>query len=174
MNFSNRHFFATCRRIPRNFGDLPALLTESPRVGGTGQQMSRLATGILGAIALSLISGAAQFAMGRDLSPVTEGQAQIGEGSSALAPPAAALAVNRGAKGDRAASGSGSPAPTRTVSLKFDGFSDTTFLLRVPAAVGTPTAASPPATRKPMVACEAMVSVLSEVAKQLQPGRCVA
>jgi hypothetical protein len=132
--------------------------------------MSRLTTGISGAIALVLISGAAQFALGRDLgmSPVD----QLSSGS----PAADASAVNRGAKTDRATGPAGSPAVTRTVSLKLSGFSDTTFLLRVPVTSATPTAVSSTAKRvapKPAVACEPMVSVLTEVAKQLEPGRCV-
>ncbi|MGA2994258.1 hypothetical protein [Bradyrhizobium sp.] len=132
--------------------------------------MSRLTTGISGAIALVLISGAAQFALGRDLgmSPVD----QLSSGS----PAADASAVNRGAKTDRATGPAGSPAVTRTVSLKLSGFSDTTFLLRVPVTSATPTAVSATAKRvapKPAVACEPMVSVLTEVAKQLEPGRCV-
>ena len=132
--------------------------------------MSRLTTGISGAIALVLISGAAQFALGRDLgmSPAD----QLSSGS----PAADASAVNRGAKADRATGPAGSPAVTRTVSLKLSGFSDTTFLLRVPVTSAAPTAASSTAKRvapKPAVACEPMVSVLTEVAKQLEPGRCV-
>jgi hypothetical protein len=132
--------------------------------------MSRLTTGISGAIALVLISGAAQFALGRDLgmSPAD----QLSSGS----PAADASAVNRGAKTDRATGPAGSPAVTRTVSLKLSGFSDTTFLLRVPVTSATPTAVSSTAKRvapKPAVACEPMVSVLTEVAKQLEPGRCV-
>ena len=132
--------------------------------------MSRLTTGISGAIALVLISGAAQFALGRDLgmSPAD----QLSSGS----PAADASAVNRGAKADRATGPAGSPAVTRTVSLKLSGFSDTTFLLRVPVTSATPTAVSSTAKRvapKPAVACEPMVSVLTEVAKQLEPGRCV-
>ena len=132
--------------------------------------MSRLTTGISGAIALVLISGAAQFALGRDLgmSPAN----QLSSGS----PTADASAVNRGAKADRATGPAGSPAVTRTVSLKLSGFSNTTFLLRVPVTSATPTAVSSTAKRvapKPAVACEPMVSVLTEVAKQLEPGRCV-
>jgi hypothetical protein len=132
--------------------------------------MSRLTTGISGAIALVLISGAAQFALGRDLgmSPAD----QLSSGS----PAADASAVNRGAKADRATGAAGSPAVTRTVSLKLSGFSDTTFLLRVPVTSATPAAVSSTAKRvapKPAVACEPMVSVLTEVAKQLEPGRCV-
>jgi hypothetical protein len=136
--------------------------------------MSRLTTGISGAVALVLISGAAQFALGRDLgrdlgmSPVDR--------PSFGSPAAGTSAVNRGAKTDRATGPAGSPAVTRTVSLKLSGFSDTTFLLRVPVTSATPTAVSSTAKRvapKPAVACEPMVSVLTEVAKQLEPGRCV-
>jgi hypothetical protein len=129
--------------------------------------MSRLTTGISGAIALVLISGAAQFALGRDL-----GQTSLSPG----APITDAGAVNRGAKADRATGPAGAPALTRTVSLKLNGFSETTFLLRVPVAADSPAASSSAVKRiepKPAVACEPMVSVLTEVAKQLQPGRCV-
>jgi hypothetical protein len=132
--------------------------------------MSRLTTGISGAIALVLISGAAQFALGRDLGMLPVDQLSSGS------PAADASAVNRGAKADRATGPAGSPAVTRTVSLKLSGFSDTTFLLRVPVTSAAPTAASSTAKRvapKPAVACEPMVSVLTEVAKQLEPGRCV-
>ena len=144
--------------------------------------MSRLTTGISGAVALVLISGAAQFASGRDLgrdlmsatgrlSPVDQPSF-----SSSGSPAADAAAVNRGAKTDRTTGPAVSPALTRTVSLKLSSFSDTTFLLRVPVTSATPTAASSTAKRvapKPAVACEPMVSVLTEVAKQLEPGRCV-
>jgi hypothetical protein len=132
--------------------------------------MSRLTTGISGAIALVLISGAAQFALGRDLGMLPVDRLSSGS------PAADASAVNRGAKADRATGPAGSPAVTRTVSLKLSGFSDTTFLLRVPVTSAAPTAASSTAKRvapKPAVACEPMVSVLTEVAKQLEPGRCV-
>ena len=135
--------------------------------------MSRLTTGISGAVALVLISGAAQFALGRDLGRDL-GMSPADQLSGS--PAADASAVNRGAKADRATGPAGSPAVMRTVSLKLSGFSDTTFLLRVPVTSATPTAASSTAKRvapKPAVACEPMVSVLTEVAKQLEPGRCV-
>ena len=135
--------------------------------------MSRLTTGISGAIALVLISGAAQFALGRDLGRDL-GMSPADQLSGS--PAADASAVNRSAKADRATGPAGSPAVMRTVSLKLSGFSDTTFLLRVPVTSATPTAASSTAKRvapKPAVACEPMVSVLTEVAKQLEPGRCV-
>jgi hypothetical protein len=129
-------------------------------------------------IALTVISCAAQYALGRDLSPIAPGQPQIDQSlpPSFTALDAGTVAINRGAKADRAVAPVGSPAQTRTVSLKLDGFSAMTFLLRVPLVDGNPSSAMPSAksdTRKPMMACEPVVSVLTEVVKQLQPGRCV-
>ncbi|SHN70542.1 hypothetical protein [Bradyrhizobium erythrophlei] len=145
--------------------------------------MSRLTTGISGAIALVLISGAAQFAMGRDLSGIPGRLAPLQQSSSSSYAPSGStapdmVAVNRGAKADRAMGPSGSPARLQTISLKLDGVEDTSVLVRMPAAGATPspsTASSPakPATRKPMAACEPVVSALTEVARRLQPGRCV-
>ena len=127
------------------------------------EAMSKLTIGILGAIALSLSFGAAQFALGRDLPE---------------APLTPASAINRAAKGDRIANVTGSPARTQTISLRPDRFSGTSFLVRVPVAredgnPSSPARAKPAAGRKPMVACEPVVSLLTEVARLLQPGRCV-
>ena len=124
-------------------------------------------------IALSVISCAAQFALGRDLMPAARDQTRIVQPPSSPAYPAA---VNRGAKADRAASPAILAAQTRTVSLRLDGFSATTFLLRVPMADSNPLSASPSpksGMRRPMVACDPVVSVLTDVFKRLQPGRCV-
>jgi hypothetical protein len=134
--------------------------------------MSRLTTGITGAIALVLISGAAQFAMGRDLSGIGRLPPQQPSSSSHASD---AVAVNRGAKADRANGPSGSPALLQTISLKLDGVSDTSVLVRMPAAGVVPSASTSagPVPRKPMTACEPVVSVLTEVARRLQPGRCV-
>jgi len=124
--------------------------------------MSKLITGIFGALALSLSFGAAQFALGRDL-PETA--------------PAPAGGINRAAKADRIAGAAGSAAQTRTIALRLDAFSDTSFLVRVPLAKAPESPSVPPkakpAGRRPMVACEPVVSLLTEVAKLLQPGRCV-
>jgi hypothetical protein len=140
--------------------------------------MSRLTTGISGVIALSVISCAARLALGHDFTPAARDHTQIDQrlSSSFTSLAAGARAVNRGAKADRAAGPAGSPAQTRTVSVKHDGFSATTFLLRVPPADGNSSSEAPsakPGTRKPMVACEPVVSILTEVFNQLQPGRCV-
>ncbi len=66
--------------------------------------------------------------------------------------------------------------------MKVESLTDTSILVRVPVAKearNLPPApvATKPGERKPnrkmAVACEPTVSVLTEVAKLLQPGRCV-
>jgi hypothetical protein len=131
--------------------------------------MSQLATGIFGAIAVSLSFGAAQFALGRDL---TTGVQNVSQNSLDVSEPA----INRAAKADRAAIVAGSQVPTRTISLRFDSLSDTSVLIRVRAVRQADDRSSARPVAKPgktTLACEPVVSVLTEVAKQLQPGRCV-
>jgi hypothetical protein len=137
--------------------------------------MPRLTIGIIAAFALSLTLGAAQFASGRDLyEAAPDGLKNL------LTEPltAGGNAVNRGAKSDRVTGVLGSPAQTRTIALRLEGFADTSFLLRVPVANGATNSSSTrfrtnPGERKLTVACEPVVSILTEVAKRLQPGRCV-
>ena len=142
--------------------------------------MSRLLTGISGVLALSLITGVAEFARGRDLSSVSGNPAPVTQALALSSPSLAdvAASVNRGSKADRAASPADSHATTRTISLRLDAFSDTTFLVRIPVAIANPRAVAPapvkPAIGRRMVACEPVVSVLTDVAKQLEPGRCFA
>jgi hypothetical protein len=131
--------------------------------------MQQLATGVLGAVAISLALGAVQLASGRDLSTAQDRL----QSSSPEALAANGMAVNRAAKADRAAGISGSPAQTRTISLKLDGFADTSFLLRLPVASAARDTSSAKSRVRKMVACEPVVSVLTEVARMLQPGRCV-
>jgi hypothetical protein len=147
-------------------------------------QLSRgVSIGALGAIAVALTFGAAQFASGRDLAapdfsadPQDRLQSAFRE---SLQEPAAAgeLGVNRAAKGDRAAGVAGSPLRTRTILLRPEGLPDTSVLVRIPMAQARPGSSAPSMTKSPdrkmAVACEPMVSVLTEVAKRLQPGRCV-
>jgi hypothetical protein len=125
--------------------------------------MSKLTTCILSAIALSLSSGVAELALGRDLPEATDEQSAAG--------------INRAAKADRIIAAAGA-AQTQTISLQLDGFSAISFLVRVPVASGKDNPSSTPSATKPrvgrpMVACEPVVSLLTEVAKLLQPGRCV-
>ena len=128
--------------------------------------MSQLFKGILTASAVALTLGAAQFASGRDLSGGQQDQASAAE-----------PAINRAAKADRAARAAGPASPTQTISLRLDGLSDTSVLVRIPVAQAARNGAARSITtspdRKLTVACEPVVSVLTEAARQLPPGRCV-
>jgi hypothetical protein len=129
--------------------------------------MPQLSKGILGASAVALTFGAVQFASGRDLPTL---QANVLQGSGELE-----ATVNREAKADRAVRAAAQATPTHTISLRQDGHAATSFLVRLPIpSLARNTAPAPFLTnRKPTVACEPVVSVLTEVAKRLQPGRCV-
>lgn len=128
--------------------------------------MSQIHRGILGVLALGAMLGAVQFASGHDLG-----------GQEITTAPAPASAVNRATKADRAAVPA-STVQSQTIAIKFEGLPDTSVLLRVPVVRQearsrpmAPAAARPGDGRK--VACEPVVSVLTDVAKLLQPGRCV-
>jgi hypothetical protein len=134
--------------------------------------MSQISRAGFGAIAISLTLGAAQFASGHDL---TAGLgADLGTASTG-----SQTGINRAAKVDRVTStATSSAAPTRTISIRLDSLADTSVLIRIPMV---PEARNVPPTpvlsesgdRKLTVACEPMVSTLTEVARLLQPGRCV-
>jgi hypothetical protein len=130
--------------------------------------MSQLSRAVFGTIAVSLSLGAAQLAVGRDL---------IGTQN----PAGTSEVVNSAGKADRADAAMRTGTATRTISLRLDALADTSVLIRMPAAKATDTRArgsSAPllinsGDRKATVACEPPVSVLTEVAKRLQPGRCI-
>ncbi len=130
--------------------------------------MSQLQKVFLGVLALGATLGAAQLASGHDLADRWQ----------AVADKPSAHNVNRSAKADRLPEMKPAAAPTRTVSMRLNDLAETSVLLRVPATVETGNA-RPPLTlpksgrTKPTIACEPMVSSLTEVAKLLQPGRCV-
>jgi hypothetical protein len=135
------------------------------------QLSSGISKGILGVGAVALTFGAVQFASGRDL-PTLQANYLQGFG-------APERAINRADKSDRAVGAAAQAMPTQTISLRLDGLAATSFLIRVPvSSVARSTVPAPFVTkssgdRKPMAACEPVVSVLTEVAKQLLPGRCV-
>jgi hypothetical protein len=130
--------------------------------------MSQVSMGILGGVAVVLSLGAVQLASGRDLASGAD----------------AASVVNRATKADR---GNLQMPRTegRTVSVRLESLPDTTVLIRIPGShrqeardrhESQPSAGgAAPAMHhaKRTVACEPVVSVLTEIAKQLQPGRCV-
>ena len=137
--------------------------------------MSQLSRGFFAATAVALlcgVGGAVQFAAGRDLS-----------GYAQSSPANFGASINRSAKTDRAAGLAGVPVQTRTISLPLYGLSDMSVLVRIPVAREARNGAFAPLVtksgdrkagdRKLAVACEPVVSVLTEIAKQLQPGRCV-
>src|SRR3954471_15283273 len=131
--------------------------------------MSKIFSGILGVLAVSVSLGAAQYASGSDLVGLAR--------QSTAAATAPEAAINRQAKADRA-NAPANALQTKTISVSVDGLSDTSILVRVPVArkEARNAAPAPVFTNKPVVrtvACEPVVSVLTEVAKQLQPGRCI-
>jgi hypothetical protein len=137
-------------------------------------QLSRgVSIGVLSAAAISLTFGAAQFALGRDLS--VNPQDRLQQSMEDLA--TSGSAINRSAKTDRATGVAGSSTQTRTILLRPEGLPDTSVLVRIPMAQARTPSSGPSLTKSPdrkmTVACEPMVSVLTEVAKLLQPGRCV-
>jgi hypothetical protein len=136
--------------------------------------MSQIFKAILAALAITAGFGAVQFASGHDLT-----------GGWQLASTAPAADINRAAKADRVVLRA-APAQTETIMIRSVGLDDTSVVVRVPVAQAPVTQApvvqevrnppAPPArpgTSKMTVACEPPVSVLTEVAKLLQPGRCV-
>ncbi len=127
--------------------------------------MSHMLKGILGAVAIVVSFGAAQFALGEDL---TVGMRTTGIPDHG---------VNRAAKTDRAPVVAEPVAPTQTIAFHVDRLPDTSILVRIPlnheARSSAPTAFQFKGERKVTVACEPVVSVLTEIAKRLQPGRCV-
>lgn len=137
-------------------------------------QIPKTIFGVIGVTAASLTLGAVQLATGQEFA----GQEFAGRFQAVTEP--TGIDVNRLSKGDREAN-LPAAAPTRTISLKVDSIIDTSLLVRVPVAKEarnlTQEPAAKPAPRKPdrkmAIACEPMVSVLTEVAKLLQPGRCV-
>lgn len=138
--------------------------------------MSKIVRGLVGAIAITGALGAAQFAFGGDLGLSTR------DGSET----AVRQDVNRAAKADRPeVVPNGASGHTVAVTLI-----DQSVLVRVSdgepaqpvapqpapeerAQDGAPLLKPTALQRRPTVACEPVVSVLTEVAKQLQPGRCV-
>ena len=139
--------------------------------------MSHITSGILGGAAMAILMGAIQFASGSDL------RATVAPVNVAEASQINAEAVNRGAKSDRAQVAAAQDG-ARTLSFRVHSLPDTSLLLRVaPTPVKVEKVSARPdvaATRafkataqKSAVACEPPVSVLTEVAKLLEPGRCV-
>jgi hypothetical protein len=128
--------------------------------------MSQIQKVFLCVAAAAATLGAVQLAFGHDLAGRWQGVSEK-----------PAYLVNRTSKADRLAAPKPAAVATRTVSMRLNDLADTSVLLRVSAAVAAGDARRPTLlrqqARKPAFACEPMVSSLTEVAKLLQPGRCV-
>lgn len=140
-------------------------------------------------VAAALTVAAAPFAIGSELPgwlarPMTA-SAAVPEASTVFAPvpsESGAVVVDRAAKADRASVATPGTA-SETFSIQPSGLSDTSVLVRVMKQPAAPQPqlqsmerpALKPASKlgKPPVACEPVVSMLTEVAKQLAPGRCI-
>jgi hypothetical protein len=135
----------------------------------TPKEISKgISKGIFAAIALSLTFGA--VASGRDLG-------QQGASSAIDSTDSLDAVINRAAKADRARRVAGPAIQTQTISLRLNSLADTSVLIRMPVArearSGVPASLLNKSGAGRTVACEPVVSVLTEVAKRLQPGSCV-
>ncbi len=146
--------------------------------------MSYMASGTLGAVAAVLALGAVhlEVSAGNDLlGPAQRGDASVITPARAADNEAIATNVDRSAKGDRDTAVS--PAGGLTLSFKLPGLPDTSVVMRVPSGEAADALRKAPAPTtgsgkgssagaRP-VACEPVVSVLTDVAKRLEPGRCI-
>lgn len=139
-----------------------------------------LASGMMGAAAVTLALGAVHLerAAGNDLG----GAVQRGDASVGLARATGETSesnVNRSAKADRDTMVARTGGVT--LSFKVPGVPDASVAVRVPAGEADALRKSPAnmgseknsAAEPRAIACEPVVSVLTAVAKQLAPGRCV-
>src|SRR5262245_8581612 len=150
----------------------PALF---PRFAMGHTLMSQKFKVIFGALAAAAALGAVQMAAGQAAST-----ASLADRFQAVSEPAGAAGVNRVAKGDREAVPQAANQ-ARTILLKVESLADTSVLVRIPVQKDarnlplSPSAMKPAGdkARKMTSACEPPVSVLTEVAKLLDPGKCV-
>lgn len=134
--------------------------------------MSQIQKAFLSAVAIAATLGAVQLASGHDLADRWQAVADKADKPSHN--------VNRAAKADRLGEVKPGAVSTRTVSMRLNDLADTSVLLRVPAVIESGNAKPPVRLQdqkkvrgKPTIACEPIVSSLTEVARLLQPGRCV-
>jgi hypothetical protein len=136
--------------------------------------MSQKSRIVFGVAASALTLGAIPLAAGRDLAGGVFNRPQVPTLASASV---MTSEINRAAKADRAGSAIRPDVAMRTISLQFNGLAATSVLVRVPVAQASRPASAPawirPGADKRAVACEPVVSVLTDVAKLLEPGRCV-
>jgi len=128
--------------------------------------MSRIAKGIFVVAAVSLTFGVVELAFGHDLKNRFRSLAGASEET-----------VNGFAKADRLARAATASVATQTIAFHVERFPTTSILVRVPAKEASSSVSGvvriKDERKAATVACEPVVSVLTEIAKRLQPGRCV-
>ncbi|ETR77403.1 hypothetical protein X566_07005 [Afipia sp. P52-10] len=138
-------------------------------------------TGLVAATAAIAVFGGLHFedAAGRNLDTLSPDDARIQSGTTL-----AVSNINRTEKADRSQIATVGSGNERTITFQLPNLPATTIAIRVGETAGAG-AANPPTPsagsrflsgEKPprrIVACEGVVSALTEVAKHLQPGRCV-
>jgi hypothetical protein len=137
--------------------------------------MSQKAKGIFAVVAVSLTFGAVQLAFGHDLTSRIKSFAGASQDNAQTVGLAANGAVNRGAKADRLAPRPAQSVAMQTIMFHVDRLPETSIVVRIPArneSLAAPTSLQIKDGHKATIACEPMVSVLTEIAKRLQPGRC--
>lgn len=142
--------------------------------------MSKVSSLVVGLVGGAAMFGAIQYASGNDLSGSSL-RGTLTERDTAIPSSSFTPSVNRTAKSDR----DSAPAKLdqgQTVSFQVHGLTDMSVLLRLAAPAPKSQPVKPASTkaipvdskpRKAMAACEPPVSMLTEVARSLQPGRCV-
>jgi len=130
-------------------------------------------------VAAALTVAAAPFAMGGELPAWLLRSPIMAAASAPVTAGDQANAVMRAGKSDRAEVARARVA-SQTFSIQPTGMSGTSVLVRVVSQKPQGRASEKPATMlepskaaQPRGACEPVVSVLTEVAKQLAPGRCL-
>jgi hypothetical protein len=143
--------------------------------------MTRRSIGFLAATGAFVLFGGLhlEMASGRGLDRLVPDDASLRTGTTL-----AAAGINRTAKSNRDAIFFLGPAEGRTITFQHPGLPSTTVAVRLWEIVGAAKGRAPalkdlkekkaPADKpKQAVACEGVVSALTEVAKQLEAGRCV-
>jgi hypothetical protein len=145
--------------------------------------MSYLASGSIGVLAGALALGAVHLegATGNDLLGSGRSPEAVIFQPAASPGDATSASVNRTAKADRELAVE--PIGGITLSFRTPGVSDGSVMMRVPAGGAADALRKAPVTTtgsgkgssagKTAIACEPVVSVLTTVAKQLGPGRCI-
>lgn len=131
-------------------------------------------------IAAALTVAAAPFAMGGELPAWLVRSSAVATAASPAFSNHSADVVERAGKSDRAAI-TQSSVPSQTFSIQPSGMDGTSVLVRIVNQTPERQANEKPASQilprgasaRPRVACEPVVSMLTEVAKQLAPGRCI-